>query len=63
MDEITTVGIDLAKEVFAVCILDHRAVVLERKVLRRAAFERWAAALPRCTVAMEACGSAHHWGR
>jgi transposase len=63
MDEITTVGIDLAKEVFAVCILDHRGAVLERKVLRRAAFERWAAALPRCTVVMEACGSAHHWGR
>jgi transposase len=63
MDEITTVGIDLAKEVFAVCILDHRGAVVERKVLRRAAFERWAAALPRCVVAMEACGSAHHWGR
>ena len=63
MDEITTVGIDLGKEVFAVCILDHRGVVLDRKMLRRAAFERWAAALPRCVVAMEACGSAHHWGR
>jgi transposase len=63
MDERTTVGIDLAKEVFAVCILDHRGVVVERKVLRRATFERWALALPACTVAMEACGSAHHWGR
>jgi transposase len=63
MDEITTVGIDLAKEVFAVCILDARGAVVERKVLRRAAFERWAAALPPSTVAMEACGSAHHWGR
>jgi hypothetical protein len=63
MDEITTVGIDLAKEVFAVCVLDARGAVLERKVLRRAAFERWAAALAPCIVAMEACGSAHHWGR
>jgi transposase len=63
MDEITTVGIDLAKEVFAVCILDARGAVVERKVLRRAAFERWAAALAPCTVAMEACGSAHYWGR
>jgi transposase len=63
MDERTTVGIDLAKEVFAICILDHRGAVLERKVLRRAAFERWAAALAPSTVAMEACGSAHHWGR
>ena len=63
MQEITTVGIDLAKEVFAVCILDARGAVVERKVLRRSAFERWAATLPSCTVAMEACGSAHHWGR
>jgi transposase len=63
MSEITTVGIDLAKDVFAVCVLDVHGAVVERKVLRRAAFERWAAALPPCTVAMEACGSAHHWGR
>jgi transposase len=38
--------------------------VAERKVLRRAAFARWAESLPGpCVVAMEACGSAHHWGR
>ncbi len=63
MEEITTVGIDLAKDVLAVCVLDACGAVLERKVLRRAAFERWAAALAPCSVAMEACGSAHHWGR
>lgn len=63
MEEITTVGIDLAKEVFAICVLDARGAVVERKVFRRAAFERWAATLPICTVAMEACASAHHWGR
>ena len=63
MGEATTVGIDLAKEVFAICVLDARGAVIERKVLRRAAFEHWAAAVPPCTVAMEACGSAHHWGR
>ena len=63
MDEITTVGIDLAKEVFAICVLDVHGAVVERKVLRRAAFERWATALPPSTVAMEACGSAHYWGR
>jgi transposase len=63
MDKRTTVGIDLAKDVFAVCVLDEHGAVVERKVLRRPTFERWAAALPACTVAMEACGSAHHWGR
>jgi transposase len=51
MDQLTTVGIDLAKDVFAVC------------VLRREAFMRWAEQLPPCRVAMEACASSHHWGR
>ncbi len=64
MDKRTTVGIDLAKEIFAICVLDAHGAVLDRKVLRRAAFERWAESLSEpCTVAMEACGSAHHWGR
>ncbi len=67
MGEATTVGIDLAKEVFAVCVLDVRGAVVERKVLRRAAFERWVEALSTslgpCNIAMEACGSAHHWSR
>ena len=63
MDKRTTVGIDLAKDVFAICVLDARGAVLDRKVLRRAAFERWAASLPPSDVVMEACGSAHHWGR
>ncbi len=64
MGEVTTVGIDLAKEVFAICVLDARGAVIERKVLRRVAFERWAESLfGPCVIAMEACGSAHHWGR
>ena len=45
MDKRTTVGIDLAKDVFAVCVLDAHGGVVERKVLRRAAFERWAESL------------------
>jgi transposase len=61
--KLTTVGIDLAKDVIAVCVLDVHGAVIERRVLRRAAFERWAEQLPASTVAMEACGSAHHWGR
>ena len=67
MDKRTTVGIDLAKQVFALCVLDTHGAVIDRKVLRRAAFERWAESLATlygaCVVAMEACGSAHHWGR
>jgi transposase len=63
MEKLTTVGIDLAKDVIAACVLDRHGAVLERRVLRRDAFERWAEQLPPCNVAMEACGSAHHWGR
>jgi transposase len=63
MDQLTTVGIDLAKDVFAVCVLDVTGSVVERRVLRREAFIRWAERLSPCRVAMEACGSSHHWGR
>jgi transposase len=61
--KLTTVGIDLAKDVIAICVLDVHGAVIERRVLRRDAFERWAEQLPASNVAMEACGSAHHWGR
>jgi transposase len=54
MDKLTTVGIDLAKDVIAVCVLDRHGAVVERHVLRRAAFERWAEQLPPSNVAMEA---------
>lgn len=60
MDQLTTVGIDLAKDVFAICVLDATGAVLQRRVLRREAFMRWAEQLSPCRVAMEACGSSHH---
>ena len=63
MNQLTTVGLDLAKDVIAACVLDLHGAVVERRVLKREAFQRWAEQLPVCTVAMEACGSAHHWGR
>jgi len=63
VEQLTTVGIDLAKDVIAACVLDAHGAIVERKVLRRDAFERWAEQLPASNVVMEACGSAHHWGR
>ncbi len=42
MDQLTTVGIDLAKDIFAVCVLDTSGTVLQRRVLRREPFMRWA---------------------
>jgi len=64
MQKRTTIGIDIAKEVFAICILDSTGAVTERVTLRRAAFERWICGLTApALIAIEACGSAHHWGR
>ena len=63
MDKITTVGLDLAKQVIAVHAVDARGMLVMRKVLRRDALLAWSAALPPCVMAMEACGGAHHWAR
>jgi len=63
MEKITTVGIDLAKQVMAVCGMDAEGRVVVRKVLRRDQLLRWAAATPSSVMAMEACGGAHYWAR
>src|SRR4051794_19911784 len=63
MSEISTVGLDLAKNVFQVHAVDASGKVLLRRQLRRSAMAKFFAELPPCTVGMEACGSAHHWAR
>jgi transposase len=63
MNKITTVGVDLAKEVIVVCGADAAGRVVIRKQLSFAGFAAWAANLPPCVVGMEACSSAHHWAR
>lgn len=63
MEQVVTVGLDLAKHVFQVHGADGRGVVLVRKKVRREQLIRFLSELPRCTVAMEACGGAHHWAR
>ena len=60
----TTVGVDLAKYIFSVCLLDSLGRVQLRRDFRRDAFAAWLAQLPAGTiVAMEACSGAHHWAR
>ena len=60
----TTVGVDLAKYIFSVCMLDSMGRVLLRREFRRDAFAAWLAQLPAGTiVAMEACSGAHYWAR
>src|ERR1700693_2255439 len=63
MDKITTVGLDLAKQLIALHAVDARGMLVLRKVLRRDALLAWSGALPPCVIAMEACGGAHHWAR
>lgn len=62
--ESITVGIDLAKQVFSVCVMDGLGRVTQRRELRREALRVWLLQLPAGTVvAMEACSGAHYWGR
>lgn len=56
-------GIELTKNVFEVAVADGDWRVVERARLSRTQFERWFANRVVGQVAMEACGSAHHWGR
>ena len=61
--KVTTIGLDLAKNVFQVHGADAHGATLLRKQLRRTQMAEFFAQQPPCVVAMEACGGAHHWGR
>src|SRR4051794_34916454 len=63
MEEVRTIGLDLAKSVFQVHGADSAGAVVFRKRLRRPQVLSFFAAQSPCTVAIEACGSAHHWAR
>ena len=63
MSEITTIGLDLAKQVFQVHGVDAAGKVVLRRQLRRRQVVPFFAKLSRCLIGMEACGTAHHWGR
>ncbi|MFX0547557.1 IS110 family transposase [Roseovarius sp. S1116L3] len=63
MSEIITVGLDLAKNVFQAHGADGSGRAVLRKKLRRAQVLEFFSQLPRCVVAMEACGGSHFWGR
>ena len=61
--KITTIGVDLAKTVFAIHGVDARGKAVLRKSLKRHQVLAFFGNLPPCLVGMEACGSAHHWAR
>lgn len=59
----TTIAVDVAKSVFEIAVSDRPGQVTERHRLSRHAFLRFFAQRQPAIVLMEACGSAHHWGR
>jgi transposase len=61
--KVTTIGIDLAKNVIQVHGVDQRGKVVLRRQLRRGQVMDFFAQRPGCLVGMEACGSAHAWAR
>ncbi len=60
---VKTVGLDLAKDVFQVHGISATGRRVFNKKIKRAKLLAFFENLPRCVVGMEACGSAHHWGR
>ncbi|UWQ55942.1 IS110 family transposase [Leisingera caerulea] len=61
--QVTTVGIDLAKNVFQVHGIAENGEVVFNRTIRRAQLLAFFEDLPTCLVGMEACGSSHYWAR
>ena len=60
---VTTIGLDLAKNVFQVHAVDVAGSVVLRKRLRRGQVLAFFAGLPPRLIGLEACATAHHWAR
>lgn len=63
MSEITAIGLDIAKQAFLAHGAVARGATVFSRRITRAKLMPFFASQPRCTVAMEACAGAHHWGR
>lgn len=63
MEDITIVGVDLAKSVFQVHATDSDGRGVIRKRLPRTRFLSFMSQVRPCVVAMEACATSHHWAR
>jgi transposase len=61
--EVSTIGVDLAKNVFHVHGVDSSGKVVISRQLRRKQVIDVFSKIPPCLVGMEACGTAHHWAR
>jgi len=63
VSNVTTVGIDLAKNVFSLHGVDERGQVVLRKTVSRAKLSELLVQLAPCLIGMEACSGAHEWAR
>ena len=61
--QVTTIGLDLAKNVFQVHGIDATEKVVVRKQLRRGQVMTFFEAMAPCLIGMEACATAHYWAR
>src|SRR5437660_2508235 len=61
--KITTIGLDIAKNMFQIHGIDAAEEVIVRKQLRRGQVMAFFEALAPCLVGMEACATSHHWAR
>ena len=59
----TTIAVDLAKTVFEVAIADRQWHIVARHRFNRRQFTHFLATVPPTHIVMEACGTAHYWGR
>jgi len=63
MDRVTTIGLDIAKRVFHAHGVNERGEAVFSRKIGRSRLLEFFASLPRCLLALEACGGAHHWAR
>ena len=61
--QISTIGIDIAKNVFQVHGVDAAGKTVHHEAARRATGDRYFGKLPPCLIGMEACATSHHWAR
>ena len=61
--QVTTISLDIAKNVFQVHGIDAAEKVAVRKQLRRGQMLAFFKALPPCLIGMEACATSHYWAR
>lgn len=63
MDNLSVVGVDLAKSIFHFCGVTKRGRILFRKREYRSDVLSFVAKLPKCIIAMESCGGSSYWAR